>query len=180
LAPNAKYFYIHHCYLKNVKLFSPIKYSYKVTSKSIVETASYNRKKVFNRIDYKYVYIVKLPKPQSAVDVTLASVVKCGQSNWPRSWLKAAAVAIAHRGCQIFLRATYKNGKYVPKLPQNIPNVHKICIPNGHKIYQMAIKYAKWQKYRRNVNKIYQNFLLQDTPKFTQICVFHLATLLNR
>jgi hypothetical protein len=30
------------------------------------------------------------------------------------------------QGCQIFLGTTYQNGKNIPKLPQNIPNDHKI------------------------------------------------------
>jgi hypothetical protein len=40
-------------------------------------------------------------------------------------------------GLKDFIPATFQNGKFIPKLPQNIPNVHKI--------YQTAIKYAKWQ-----------------------------------
>jgi hypothetical protein len=54
-------------------------------------------------------------------------------------------------GCHIFLGTTYQKGK-------NLPNNHKIChqnMPNGSKIYQMAIK-------------IYQHLPLQDPPKFTQ------------
>jgi hypothetical protein len=36
------------------------------------------------------------------------------------------------QGCQIFLGATYQNGEKCTKLTQ--------IIPNGHKIYQMALK----------------------------------------
>jgi hypothetical protein len=46
----------------------------------------------------------------------------------------------------------------------------------------MAIKYFQWQLNRPNGHKIYQDFPLQDPPKFTQIGIFglktnHLATL---
>jgi hypothetical protein len=52
---------------------------------------------------------------------------------------------------------------------------------NGRKIYQMAIKYTKWQLNRPNGHKIYQHLSLQDTAKFTQIGIFglkiyHVAT----
>jgi hypothetical protein len=36
------------------------------------------------------------------------------------------------QGCQTFLGTTYQNGKNAQKLPQNMPNVHKI--------FQMAVK----------------------------------------
>jgi hypothetical protein len=39
------------------------------------------------------------------------------------------------QGCQIFLSTTYQNGGEYIKLPQNIPNVHKV--------YQMAVKLIK-------------------------------------
>jgi N-glycosylase/DNA lyase len=62
-------------------------------------------------------------------------------------------------GCQIFLGTTLQHGK-------NIPNNHKIPIPNCRKIDQMVTKYT-----------------LQEPPKFAQIGTFglkmcHLATLL--
>jgi hypothetical protein len=47
------------------------------------------------------------------------------------------------QGCQIFLgpnlpkRSKYTNG------PQTTPNGHALCIPNIHKLYQMAVKYCK-------------------------------------
>jgi hypothetical protein len=46
---------------------------------------------------------------------------------WPR-----------HQGCHIFLGTTYKNCKNMPKCLQNIPD--------GHKIYQMAVKETKCSK----------------------------------
>jgi hypothetical protein len=49
----------------------------------------------------------------------------------------------AKRGCQIFRGTIYQNG-------ENVPNVHKLCIPKCHTIYQMANKLAnlaKWPKY---------------------------------
>jgi hypothetical protein len=61
-----------------------------------------------------------------------------------------------------------KRGKYT-KLPQNIPNCHKIYqiaekytklpqnIPNCHKIYQIATKYTKLPKNIPNCRKIYQD-----------------------
>jgi hypothetical protein len=64
-----------------------------------------------------------------------------------QNWLCFEILRTA-QGCQIFLGATYQNGK-------NIPNNHKIyhitikytkCqwnIPNNHKIYQMASKFTK-------------------------------------
>jgi hypothetical protein len=63
----------------------------------------------------------------------------------------------------------YQHLEKYTRLPQNIPF--------GHKIYQMAIKIP-----RPNVHKIYQNLILQDPPKLTQIAIFglkiyHLATL---
>jgi hypothetical protein len=42
------------------------------------------------------------------------------------------ACAPIHQGCQIFHGTIYQNGEKYTKLPQNIPN--------GHKIYQMAVK----------------------------------------
>jgi hypothetical protein len=43
----------------------------------------------------------------------------------------------ASQGCQIFLSATHQNKR-------NIPSDDKKYVPNGHKIYQMDIKYTKW------------------------------------
>jgi hypothetical protein len=40
------------------------------------------------------------------------------------------------QGCQIFLGATYQNGK-------NIPDEHICNVPNGQKIYLLAVKYIK-------------------------------------
>jgi hypothetical protein len=40
----------------------------------------------------------------------------------------------ASQGCQIFLGTTYQNRENIPKQPQNIPN--------GHKIYAIAVKYV--------------------------------------
>jgi hypothetical protein len=58
-------------------------------------------------------------------------------------------------------------GEKYTKLPQNIPN--------GHKIYKMALKETE-------CHKIDQHLPLQDRPIFTQIGIFglrvyHLATL---
>jgi hypothetical protein len=66
-------------------------------------------------------------------------------------------------GLPDFLGPKYQNGEKYTKLPQNIPN--------GHKIFQMVIKYTKI-------------FPLQDPTNFTQIGIFglktnHLATLVG-
>jgi hypothetical protein len=72
------------------------------------------------------------------------------------------------QGCQIFLGKTYQNGKNYTKLPQNIPNVHKL--------FQMAVKYCI-------LSLKYINIFHCKTPSnFTQIWIFgskinHLATL---
>jgi hypothetical protein len=53
-------------------------------------------------------------------------------------------------GCQIFLGTIYQNGFKKYKNGGKYTNWPKICIPNGHKINQMAKnkpngqKYAKW------------------------------------
>jgi hypothetical protein len=58
------------------------------------------------------------------------------------------------RVARFFLVQTYQIG-------ENIPNDHKLHIPNGHKLYQMALKYSKWSynipKFPRPF-KIYPNF----------------------
>jgi hypothetical protein len=66
------------------------------------------------------------------------------------------------------------------KLPQNIPN--------RHKMYQMATKYTKWpqnipKKDQMVIEYIYQHLQLDEPPNFTQIGIFglkicHLATLI--
>jgi hypothetical protein len=40
------------------------------------------------------------------------------------------------QGCQICLGPNYQNGDKYTKLPQNIPN--------GHKIFPMSVKQTKW------------------------------------
>jgi hypothetical protein len=62
---------------------------------------------------------------------------------------------------------------WAPVLPDTfghkIPKLEKyIYVPNGHKIFQMAIKYAN-------------NFHFLGAPKFTQIGMklYHLATMLG-
>jgi hypothetical protein len=71
------------------------------------------------------------------------------------------------RVARFFLVQHTKTGKY---------------IPNRHKIYQMATKYAKRTYKRSNDHKIYQHIPLQVPPKFIQIMIcglkiWHLATL---
>jgi hypothetical protein len=71
------------------------------------------------------------------------------------------------QGCQIFLDTKYQNGKKYTKLPRTIPNVPKI--------EQITVNGP-------SVHKKNHHLPLQDTPKFTQNCIFglktnHLATL---
>jgi hypothetical protein len=44
---------------------------------------------------------------------------------------------VISQGCQIFL------GPNIPNWENNT-NEQKLGIPNGHKLYQMAMKYSKW------------------------------------
>jgi hypothetical protein len=67
--------------------------------------------------------------------------------------LKKNFVIVVGMVARFFLVQTYQNGKY-------ITNDHKLHIPNGHKLYQMAIKYSKW------------SLPFKGPPKFTQICHF--------
>jgi hypothetical protein len=60
--------------------------------------------------------------------------------------------------CQIFVLVQHtKTGKVYQK---------------DHKLYQVTIKYTKWQQNRQNGLTICQHLSLQDTPKFTQILIF--------
>jgi hypothetical protein len=43
------------------------------------------------------------------------------------------------RVARVFFVKTYQNGK-------NIPNDHKLHIPNGHKLYQMAVSIPNGHK----------------------------------
>jgi hypothetical protein len=74
------------------------------------------------------------------------------------------------QGCQIFLGPNIPKWEKYTKLPQTIPNCHKLC--------QMAMKYSKLSY---NLKKT-KHFPFQGPPKFTQIRIFglkinHLATL---
>jgi hypothetical protein len=69
---------------------------------------------------------------------------------------------------------TKAGGKYTKlqlnyQIATKLPNDHKICIPYGRNIFQMAIEYT------------HQPFPFQGPPKFTQIGlkIYHLATLAN-
>jgi hypothetical protein len=65
---------------------------------------------------------------------------------------------------------------------RNIPKLEKIYhiatkLPNGHKMYQMAVLYSKW-------TRIYQPLSIRRPRKITQIWIFglkrnHLATLVG-
>jgi hypothetical protein len=57
-------------------------------------------------------------------------------------------------------------------------------VPNDHKLYQTAIKYAKWPKNVPIGHKVLQHFPFKGPPNFTQsvICGLkrnHLATLIQ-
>jgi hypothetical protein len=75
-----------------------------------------------------------------------------------------------YQDCQIFLAPKYQNGEKYTKLPQNVPNDHKM-FPKGRKIDQMVIKYTKifHSKTLQNFNQ-FGNFGLKTN---------HLATLIG-
>jgi hypothetical protein len=50
-------------------------------------------------------------------------------------WSQCVGREVLKQGCQIFLGTKYRNGDKYTKLPQNIPN--------DHKIYRMTIKYLE-------------------------------------
>jgi hypothetical protein len=58
------------------------------------------------------------------------------------------------QGCQIFLAASYQNGKECTKWPQSIPN--------GHKVYQIVTKYTKVP-----LHKLSSCILIQMAIKYT-------------
>jgi hypothetical protein len=60
-----------------------------------------------------------------------------------------------HPGCQIFLGPKKQNGEKCTKLPQNIPN--------GHKIFSMAVKYVDQKDIK--YTKIFRSNTLQNLPK---------------
>jgi hypothetical protein len=57
---------------------------------------------------------------------------------------------------------------------QGLPDFSWYNIPKRGKMYQITIKYIKWPQNISNGHKIYQQFPLQDPPKFTQIGIFGL------
>jgi hypothetical protein len=75
---------------------------------------------------------------------------------------------------RFYLTQCTKTGKInqIIKLPFNLPN--------GHKIYQMDVRYSKMA-----IKYLYYHFPVQDPPKFIQIVIFvlkiyHLATQVKR
>jgi hypothetical protein len=92
----------------------------------------------------------------------------CADSQDPRNQLY---LALSYQGWLIILDTTYQKGKN---------------IPNDHKMYQMDIKYTKWQSIIPNGHNIYQHFpihskALLNIPKFgfLSLKIYHLATLLK-
>jgi hypothetical protein len=69
-----------------------------------------------------------------------------------------------NRGCRIFLGTTTYIGTKMGKKYSKWPRI----IPNGHKIYQMKVKYVC----RPKGIKMYQHFSPQEPPKVTQIWLF--------
>jgi hypothetical protein len=55
--------------------------------------------------------------------------------------LRFLQICSVNQGCRIFLGTIYQNEETYTKLPQNIPNGHKIT-SNGRKIDQICIKYT--------------------------------------
>jgi hypothetical protein len=76
------------------------------------------------------------------------------------------------RVARFFLVQTYQNGRSIPKYHKLYQTaLHILGIPNSHKLYQRAVK-------------IYQHFIFQGPPKYTQIGIFglkvnRLATLMS-
>jgi hypothetical protein len=59
-------------------------------------------------------------------------------AGWPSSLPNRALTLISSSRVARFFSVKYTNtGK-------NIPQKHKIYVRNGHKIYQIAVKYTKW------------------------------------
>jgi hypothetical protein len=85
-------------------------------------------------------------------------------------FLKRLVIRVA----RFFVVQTYQNGK-------DVPNDHTL-IPNGHKLYQMAVKYSKWSKNIPRLSiprpfKIYPNwnFGFENKPSgkpACDICIF--------
>jgi hypothetical protein len=55
--------------------------------------------------------------------------------DFPKKKLPPPQVFVHQQGCQILLGTTYQNVEKNTKGPQNIPN--------GHKAYEMVVKYSK-------------------------------------
>jgi hypothetical protein len=91
-----------------------------------------------------------------------SSVWQLSQTDWRR---RAPPATVGPRspcskqGCQIFLGTTYQNGKNLLDKHKSYQNGHKICRPNGHKIYETAF----------NITNILH---CKTPPKFTQIGIF--------
>jgi hypothetical protein len=77
---------------------------------------------------------------------------------WHRSWKFWSRRIGSRAGLPDFFGTTYPNGK--------------IYIPNGHKMYQMAIRYTKKLSITPNGHKMYQHFPFLGPPKYTQIGIF--------
>jgi hypothetical protein len=60
------------------------------------------------------------------------------------------------QGCQIFIDTMYQDGDKMYQMAKKLPTGHKICTPNSHNKFQMAIK-------------IYQHFPFLGPQKYTQI-----------
>jgi hypothetical protein len=56
-----------------------------------------------------------------------------GLQKYTKIWIFGMQKYGMQQGCQIFLGTEYPN-------EENIPNYHYIITPNGHKLYQIAVK----------------------------------------
>jgi hypothetical protein len=71
------------------------------------------------------------------------------------SWDRIPARLCSGQGCQIFIGPKYQSGEKYTKLPQNIPN--------GHKIFPMAVKYVDQMVIK--YTKIFRSKTFQNLPK---------------
>jgi hypothetical protein len=78
--------------------------------------------------------------------------------------LEFSTTYICMQGCQIFLGPKYQNGEKYTKLPQNIPN--------GHKIDQLVIKYIKIFHSKTLQNYPNWDFWLENKPSGNPVCIF--------
>jgi hypothetical protein len=91
---------------------------------------------------------IRSPRSGCSADLHIERNGRLIAFQW-RMGLTVNKSAYIQSGLPDFFGTTYPNWK-------NVPNNHTKHIPNGHKIFQMAIKYTKWPQNISNGHKIYQ------------------------